>query len=370
MGQFQMRYERKLKMSSDSKETRMKLEKIDETVDVSWLAPDHMIEESGLFKRYDNNPIIEPDWNHYYETSGTFVPCVVKRGDEYCLLYRAEAETETGYCSRICLATSKDGITFQKYAGNPVLSNDEQGTERPGWGGLYDNLGRYYPAQRGVEDPRVVCIDGMYYMTYTEVNQEGWFLAWAKSRDLVSWKTLGPVLPNLSLCKAGAMLSVPVNGRYYMYFNLNAQMWLAESEDLAHWKMLPEPVMKPRPGHWDNMNTEPGSPPMVLDGKIVMIYDSETLTSPTPGRDCNCAGFAIFDLSDPRKCIARSRRPILRPRLLMELHGAHSNFPATIWGNSLVQVGDLFHLYYHAAEMYCCLATSPVSEKFWEKADL
>jgi predicted GH43/DUF377 family glycosyl hydrolase len=69
-----------------------------------------------------------------------------KVGTQTVLLFRVQDRKGT---SRVGYAASSDGLHFQIWA-EPVLSSDAA-----------------YERDGGVEDPRVVPVDGAYYLTYT-----------------------------------------------------------------------------------------------------------------------------------------------------------------------------------------------------------
>ena len=107
------------------------------------------------------------------------------------MLYRAQDSNGT---SRLGYATSADGIRFIRRP-EPVLS-PETDYERDG----------------GIEDPRLVKIDGTYYLTYTGYNKNDAQLCLATSNDLVHWDRKGVILPaykgrwNVGWTKAGAIV--------------------------------------------------------------------------------------------------------------------------------------------------------------------
>ena len=107
------------------------------------------------------------------------------------MLYRAQDRNGT---SRLGYATSVDGIHFIRRP-EPVMS-PETDYERDG----------------GIEDPRLVDIDGTYYLTYTGYNKKDAQLCLATSNDLVHWDRKGVILPayqgrwNVGWTKSGAIV--------------------------------------------------------------------------------------------------------------------------------------------------------------------
>ncbi len=98
----------------------------------------------------------------------------------------------------------------------------------------------------GVEDPRIVEIDGVYYMTYT-----GWiyrtnYLCLAVSKDFIHWEKKGKILPDWPLAtKSGAIVPKKINNKYYMYFG-DTDIFIATSENLIDWEPQAQPVLKRR----------------------------------------------------------------------------------------------------------------------------
>jgi len=73
---------------------------------------------------------------------------------------------------QIGLATSKDGVYFEKYRNNPVL--------KPGLMGCWDSL--------AVNAPEVIVIDGLFYMYYSGYGYLKKSIGLAISRDGITWK--------------------------------------------------------------------------------------------------------------------------------------------------------------------------------------
>jgi predicted GH43/DUF377 family glycosyl hydrolase len=95
------------------------------------------------------------------------------RNGQFKMLYRgqdASGLSQTGY------ASSTDGLSFTRYAGNPVIKNDVPN---------YDT--------GNVQDPRFYELNGTYYSFFT--GQYGYInLMEATSSDGIHWNTAVPIV--------------------------------------------------------------------------------------------------------------------------------------------------------------------------------
>lgn len=272
------------------------------------------------FQKYDGNPIITPRGDGW-ESKDVFNPAAWSGGSTIYLLYRAEDSTGIGEwngTSRIGLATSTDGIHFDRQE-DPLIEPTEP-WELPG----------------GMEDPRLVKIDSLFYLTYTAYDGETARMALATSPDLKSWKKHGLVFPDSGWTKSGAILPHMVSGKYWMYFG-DTNIWAARSEDLIHWTAIEEPVLKPREGYFDSRLVEPGPQPLMTNQGILLLYN---------GADENLvynSGQALFDAGDPARLIERSDSSFLQPESRLEKEG---QIPNVVFIEGLVRYQNTWYLYY------------------------
>jgi len=291
------------------------------------------------WKRLTKVPILSPTGTGW-ESAGTFNPAVIWHHGKIVKLYRAQDNEGT---SRLGYAESNDGVHFRQKA-QPVFSPKEE----------YENDG-------GVEDPRLVKIGSLYYLTYTGYNKKDAQLCLATSRDLVHWERRGILLPaytgnwNTGWTKSGAILAEKIHGRHWMYWlgtlpDQTDQIGLSFSDDLVHWvEATKTPVLPRRPGRFDSRVVEPGPPPVLTPGGIVLIYN---------GADDDFVyrtGIAIFDREDPSKLIYRSEQPVFAPELEWEKVG---QVPNIVFVEGLLAEKDRFLLYYGGADKYIGVATS------------
>jgi predicted GH43/DUF377 family glycosyl hydrolase len=288
-------------------------------------------------ERVRDKPVLSPQGTGF-ESAGTFNPAVVRAGSKFVMLYRAQDRNGT---SRLGYAESLDGIAFQR-APEPVLSPEAA-----------------YEKDGGVEDPRLVRIGALWYLTYTAYNKKDAQLAMATSRDLKHWERKGVILPaykgrwNVNWTKSGAILDQKINGHYWIYFMADAkdnpnQTGVAYSDDLVHWtEALDHPVLPNRPGKFDATVTEPGPPPVLVREGILLIYNGagDNLTYRT--------GWAIFDARDPTKLLSRSDQPIFQPESDWEKSG---QVPNVVFVEGLVRSSDFWMLYYGGADKYVGVA--------------
>lgn len=95
----------------------------------------------GPFADYLDNPILAPSKG--FQSKAVYNPTVIKEGDRYWMLYRAEEAD--GLTGKIGIAQSLDGIRFAPHP-EPVLSPDQP----------FD--------MGGCEDPRVLKAGESYYL--------------------------------------------------------------------------------------------------------------------------------------------------------------------------------------------------------------
>ncbi len=122
--------------------------------------------------RLSDQPLLSPSPED--ASAGIFNPAAAKVGSRTILLTRDQDKAGT---SRIGYAESADGIHFT-HAAEPVLK-----PEAP------------YELHGGVEDPRLVKINGLWYLTYAGYNKKDAQLCLATSTDLKHWVRKGVILP-------------------------------------------------------------------------------------------------------------------------------------------------------------------------------
>jgi beta-1,2-mannosidase len=273
-----------------------------------------------------------------FEAAGVFNPAVIRDGQRYVMMYRAQDAKGT---SRLGMATSDDGVHFAR-APDPALVPEAE-----------------YEREGGVEDPRLVKIGATFYLTYTAYDGKDAQLALATSTDLRRWERRGVIMPankgrwNVKWTKAGAILTEPVGGRHWMYYMADAQkgsdqMGVAWSEDLRHWtEALDAPVLARRPGMFDSRVVEPGPPPMMTADGILLVYNG------ADDRLVYRTGWVLFDRSDPTRVLARSDRPIFQPERGWELAG---QVPNVVFVEGLVRDGPRWLFYYGGADKHVGVA--------------
>jgi len=216
-----------------------------------------------------------------------------------------------------------------------------------------------YEHEGGVEDPRLVAIDGTYYLTYTGYDGHSAQLCLATSRDLIRWERKGVILPaykgtwNEQWTKSGAIVPEKIAGKWWMYYlgtrkdpdgKARDYMGLAQSDDLLHWKdATTQPVLPRRQKAFDSRVMEPGPAPFLTNRGILLLYngaDKHLVYGP---------GWALFDREHPDRLIARSGSSFIQPMLDWEKTG---QVPNVIFLEGLV--GDLDNAtgYYGAADKY------------------
>lgn len=293
-------------------------------------------------QRLSQAPLLKPQGT--WAGKGLFNPTAIRYNGKTVLLFRAQDEKGT---SRIGYAESTDNLHFQVRP-EPVLS-----PEAP------------YEKNGGVEDPRVVAIDGLFYLTYTGYDTHSAQLCLATSKDLIHWERHGVILPaykgtwNTQWTKSGAIVPQKINGHWWMYYlgtrtdpdgKARDYMGLASSTDLLHWKdATTQPVLPRRVGSFDERVMEPGPTPMVTSAGIVLLYNGAT------EKLVYGPGWALFDTQDPTRLIARSDKAFIEPQLDWEkngtvpsvifLEGAIPDGPASAGGQSLIG-------FYGAADKY------------------
>lgn len=293
-------------------------------------------------ERLSSTPVLAPASG--FTQFGLFNPAAIRAGEKIVLLFRAQDQHHT---SRIGYAESRDGLHFSVNP-KPVLS-----PEAP------------YEKNGGVEDPRLVFINGTYYLTYTAYDLHSAQLCLATSQDLQHWTRHGVILPaykgtwNTQWTKSGAILPQQVAGKWWMYYlgtrtdsdgKPRDYMGLASSDDLLHWTdATAQPVLDRRPGAFDSRVMEPGPAPLLTAAGILLLYngaDDHLVYRP---------GWVLFDARDPRRVLARASQPFAAPTLPWEKVG---NVPNVIFLEGAVMQPDAAPKsvtltgYYGAADKY------------------
>jgi len=262
----------------------------------------------------------------------------VGRG-RFHLLYRAVAHRPGDpNRSSIGYAWSDDGIHFERLD-EPVLRSAEVPEEA-----------------QGVEDPRVTKLGDTYYMLYTAYDLHRIQIAMASSKDLLTWRRHGVVIPNtlFGSNKDGALFPETFGGRYCIMHRPEPDIYLGFSDDLSNWTERATHVRIMQPEFaWESAKIGGGAQPIKTEKGWLIIYHG------VDERLWYRLGVALLDLDDPTRVIARQPEPILEPEKDWELIGDVHNVVFTC---GAVLVGRELRVYYGAADTVIGVAKGNIDD--------
>jgi predicted GH43/DUF377 family glycosyl hydrolase len=290
-------------------------------------------------QRHPANPILLPDPTSDWECTNVFNPGVLHHNDLFHMFYRAQG---LDWVSRIGYAVSKDGVHWNRLR-RPVLEPVD-GTD-----------------SRGVEDPRVVEMDGTFYMTYTAYGREfhgsgepthtggGITPMIARSKNLVTWERLGPIVRGED-DKDHVLFPRRIGGRYAALHRRWPQIWLAYSDDLVTWREADmAPVFGPREDNWWDCKSVGGNGVSIETGHgwlmLYHAYDHDHVYR---------FGVCLLDLEDPSRVLRRPREPIFWPQELWELRG---DVPNVVFSCANLVLDGTVYVYYGGGDHVIGLAT-------------
>ncbi len=295
-------------------------------------------------KRHPANPLLLPIPDSPWEAYHVFNPSVIYHQGLFHMHYRAQG---LDWISRIGYAVSADGVHWNRLR-EPVLSPKDE----------FD--------ARGVEDPRVVALEGVFYMTYTAYGKRvlgppesairggGILPMIARSENLITWEPLGPMVRG-EHNKDHVLFPERIRGRYAIFHRRQPDVWIAYSDDLLTWREQDmAPIFGPRAqSSWDNLKVGANGAPIRTEEGWLMLYhgvDEEKVYR---------LGVCLLDLEDPTRVIRRPKQPILEPEELWELRG---DVPNVVFSCANPVVGDQVYVYYGGGDHVIGLATCSLAD--------
>lgn len=314
---------------------------------------------------------------HDFESYGVLNPAIIKEGERIYMFYRAVAKNNY---STIGFCELNGPLEVSQRYDLPVLSpmGDSESS--------------------GIEDPRIVKIDELYYLTYTAFDGFNALGALATSVDLKTFERHGVIVPSISFpeFKTLAQHTGKLNEKYSRYAHdktiitmnkrllvwdkdviffprrINDQLFflhrikpdiqIASVNELSDLNELfwnnyilnfnQNIILAPKHQH-EISYIGGGCPPIETTEGWLLIYHG---VHDTASGYVYSACAAMMDLENPKLEIARLPYPLFKPETEWELSGEVDNvcFPS---GTAIF--GDTLYIYYGAAdEQIACASVS------------
>lgn len=316
-----------------------------------------------------------------FENEGVLNPAAIREGDFVHLFYRAVSKgnySSIGYCK---------------------LKNEMEIVERSNTPVIFPQ----FPYEgHGIEDPRIVKIDDLYYLTYTAYDGTNALGALALSKDLIRWDKQGIIVPQITYEEFNHLAGSQgeINIKYLRYNQHDAFVQKKDSSDLLWDKNL---IFFPRrldgklcflhrikpdvqivvavnnldeltPEYWqnyflhfnENIVLSPkyaheasyiggGCPPIETEYGWLLIYHG---VEDTINGYVYSACATLLDIKSPQIEIARLPYPLFKPEETWELKGEVNNvcFPT-----GAVVFDDRLFIYYGAADEQIAVASINLS---------
>jgi len=321
-------------------------------------------------ERNKNNPIIRGGIYNWRKV-GTFNPAVIEHDNKIFMIERAIESIRPFICN-FGLLESENGIDFKMSCDKPILTAKELG----------------YP-DGTIEDPRVVKIDGIFYMTfayrkytyncyptgirvpdYTPLVGEldkginHTLSGIASSKDLIHWTMISTINPNAEVDERDNVLfPEKINGKYALlrrpknFKNEQCEspsIWISYSDDLINWDN-PHLVAKPK-YYWEGGKIGAGATPIKTDKGWLLLYHG------VDELDIYRVGAMLLDLKDPEKVLKRTKEFFLEPTEYYEKFGLV--IPNVIFPTGNYLKDDKLMIYYGCCDTCISLAEVELNKLF------
>lgn len=294
-----------------------------------------------LIERYVHNPILTKQ-DVPYQVATVHNAGMVKFDGKYLMVFRSHRHNGR---SILGLAESHDGYDFT------VM---DQPFMEPATEGVFKEYEEY-----GLEDPRIVFIDGEYLITYSAYSRHGVRIGLAKTKDFKN-------IERFSLITEADYRNVvifpeKINGLYVRLDRPHSEIspwsiWISYSPDLKYWGES-KLIMKPLQYHWDEMKIGPGAPPIKTSRGWLNIYHG---VFPTMSGSVYRLGVALHDLEDPSHIIAVGDDWILQPEKPYEITGYVHNVVFTC--GAIPEDDGTIKIYWGGADQVMCMGTAILEE--------
>jgi predicted GH43/DUF377 family glycosyl hydrolase len=307
-----------------------------------------MLQPEGeiVFDRAKENPILTPVAEHAWEDKAVFNPAAFLEDGKIHLVYRAMGHEDT---SVMGYAVLSDIATIEERLPEPIYVPRE----------IFEQ--KLNPGNSGCEDARITRIDNTYYMCYTAfdaVNPPRVAMTTIsvnafKERRFDEWTT--PVLISSPGTddKDAAIFPEKINGHYVFLHRFQPNIDLCYVEHLVALdgkNFLPRnPIMRPRPGMWDDLKIGISSTPLKTKKGWLLLYHGVSSEDHRYR-----VGAALLDLKDPEKVIGRTDAPLFTPEMPYELEGI---VPNVVFPCGSVIIGSKLVIYYGGADTVIGVAT-------------
>lgn len=259
--------------------------------------------------------------------------------------------------------------------------------------------------KKGVEDPRIVFLDGVYYLFYTAYDGKNAIIAYATSTDLINFIKCGVISPRITYAEAGKLLGfskIRVREKYFLFESyikdrqgVEILLWEKDAfifpkkfnnkfalvhrilpgiqviyfddfKDLTddYWREylrnLGGYVLLDSEYKFETRNIGGGCPPIETKDGWLLIYHG--VEDSIQGRVYHAAA-ALLDLDDPTKVIGRMKQPLFSPTEKWEKRGDIDNvvFPT----GTILKDGRLY-IYYGAADKLIAAKSVDIEELLTE----
>jgi len=276
--------------------------------------------------RVSTEPVLKPNPKNSWEAAAVFNCAAVWEKGLFHMIYRATNiggnEKSGRYINCLGYAVSKDLLNWHRLS-EPVLNNS-------------------VPQElRGPEDPRIVKIDNIFYMTYTGFAGPSFRdhkICLATSEDLVNWKRHGVLLDEEN--KDASLFPEKVNGEYLLLHRRKPEIWLSSSKDLKSFYNHTK-IMSPISGTWEHKKIGIAGPPVHHHKGWLLFYHA------SDKKNVYRLGVALLDYDDPRRVLARQSVPVIEPELDWEINGF---VPNVIFSCATIEREDRYLVIYAGAD--------------------
>ncbi len=341
-------------------------------------------------------------------SQSTFVSKMLKINDEGIILEKTNLEFENkAVLNPACIQV--DDITHMFYR---TINREE--VSCIGYAQLKDNkvvkrlkepvlFPEYDYEKRGVEDPRITYLNGVYYLFYTAFDGKNALISYATSPDLVHFSKKGIISPKISYDEAedifrgsgirerytmfemfykerggkdillfekdAALFPRKIDGKFVLLHRVLPGIQIIQFNNFSdltenHWrnylKSLGDFIVLDPLFWFENRNVGGGAPPIeTKDGWLIIYHAVED----TPLGKIYHAAAALLDLENPLKVLGRLTEPLFSPKTAWEKKGVFNN---VVFPTGAIVKDKRLYIYYGAADKLIAAKSIDLSELLTE----